>query len=363
MANTISWRVYAILPDGCPLLEDCPCQPVAECNPEEGCELIQELFTAGSNGQVNLKIDLLQTGDETHPPIDPRGKLISICQDSEEGSEVVMSAWFYGAADDDPSHTKVKEQTELDPVDENTQGTVSARYDMGPNGKGGLNMQLQNVAPGTYQIYVDGDPLTLDGSTPAELIPNPGGIAKLSLGTQPGKGKGRGKVKEHNKKGTLSIDPRRKLIELIELGETSEEDVLAFCGPMLAQIPNLNDGDLAAETVALMELGPEQMSGAGEVTTGVEEGCDSIFAVAVSGLLAGDYALCVDGDPIPEVILTVAEDGRGELRFEEKPETDEPEELLLSFPVGSGSVIGVTQWDPDPMAVDCTTPVLSVTLP
>jgi hypothetical protein len=126
---------------------------------------------------------------------------------------------------------------------------------------------------------------------------------------------------------------------------------------MLAQIPNLNDGDLAAETVALMELGPEQMSGAGEVTTGVEEGCDSIFAVAVSGLLAGDYALCVDEDPIPEVILTVAEDGRGELRFEEKPETDE---LLLSFPVGSGSVIAVTQWDPDP---DCATPVLSVTLP
>jgi hypothetical protein len=272
------------------------CETAEECEASEGCEVIHE-STEGSNGQVKLKIDLLQTGDETHPPIDPRGKLISICQ----GAEIVMSSWFYGAADDDTPHTKVKEQTELEPVNESTQGSVSARYDMGPNGKESLSLQFQNVAPGTYAIYVDGAPVYLNADLdPADLTPNAGGTAKLSLRSHPGKGKGSGKVKEHNKKGTLpsDLDPRRKLIEVMLGGEP------AFSGPMLAQIPGLNDCGLGDESTIGMKLGPDfdpvQVDMAGDVTIGVDESCSPIFGVAISGATASDlpvddYTLRVDG--------------------------------------------------------------------
>ncbi len=80
-------------------------------DPMDG-ELIQE-FVAGSNGEANLKIDLLQTGDAGSPPSDPRGKLISI-YDVALGQDV-MASWFYGDVANDEPHTKVKEQTELEP--------------------------------------------------------------------------------------------------------------------------------------------------------------------------------------------------------------------------------------------------------
>jgi hypothetical protein len=325
----------AILPDECQLVDDCV--------PAEGCELIQE-FTTGSNGQVNLKIDLLQTGDATHGPIDPRGKLISICQ----GSEVVMSSWFYGDAVDDRPHSKVKEQTALEPADQATEGSVSARYSLGPNGKATLNLQLQSVGPGTYSIYVNDELVYLNGSEPAELTTNPAGNAKLSLRTHPGKGKGSGKG--HNKKGTLSIDPRRQLIEV------KQDDLVVFSGPMLAQIPNLNDCSGAQPTENPMDLDSAPVGSEGWVTTGVNESCDPIFRVAVYGLDVGDYAVVVDhvdfsvGTP-----LTVVDDPTdgtfGELRYSANPGVDE---LPLSFEVGSGSLVEVWQG---------ATLFLSVTLP
>jgi len=295
-------------------------------------EMIAE-FAAGSNGQVNLKIDLLQTGDTSNPPIDPRGKLISI-YDTDQGVEV-MSGWFYGDVVDDTPHTKVKEQTQLDPVDETVEGSVSARYDMGPNGKGGLNLQLQNVEPNTtYEIHVEG------ALNPIEtLTTNSGGTAKLSLRTQPGKGKGSGKVKEHNKKGLLSIDPRRKLIEV------KQGDVVVFAGPMLAQIPNLNDCGLGDETITLMALGSGQADIAGEVTTGVDETCGPIFGVSVYDLpTVIDPIYTVFVDTVDVGTLTVIDDGMGgtfgELRFAANPA---PGELQLDFTVGNGSLVEVVQ--------------------
>jgi hypothetical protein len=151
-------------------------------------------FTADSNGQVNLQIDLLQSGDEMSPPIDPRGKLISIYDVAL--AEDVFASWFYGEVVNDEPHTKVKEVTELEPVDPLAQGSVSARYDMKPNGKASFGVQLQGVAPGTYEIHVDGSLIPIE-----TLTTNPAGNAKLSLSTDPGKGKGSGKVKGNNKKG------------------------------------------------------------------------------------------------------------------------------------------------------------------
>ena len=146
-----TWRVHVkgLVPGGSYELR---ARDLEATDPLEG-ELI-EAFMAGSNGQVNLKIDLLQTGDAMSPPSDPRGKLISIYDVDLEAD--VMSGWFYGEVANDTPHTKVKELTELDPAAATTEGSVSARYDLRPNGKGVLNLQLQKVAPGSYEIHVDG---------------------------------------------------------------------------------------------------------------------------------------------------------------------------------------------------------------
>ena len=331
-----TWRVHVkgLVPGGSYELR---ARDLEATDPLDG-ELI-EAFTADSNGQVNLKIDLLQTGDAMNPPSDPRGKLISI-YDVVLAADV-MSGWFYGEVANDTPHTKVKELTELDPAAETTEGSVSARYDLRPNGKGVLDLQLQKVAPGSYEIHVD-------GALIETVTPNPAGNAKVSLRTHPGKGKV--KSKPHNKKGMLSMDPRRKLIEL------KQSDVVVFSGPMLAQIPNLNDCGMGEETVTPMLLDSGQTAGAGEVTTGVDESCDPIFGVAVSDLAVGDYSLSVDGVEVGT--LTVADDGlggtSGELRFDANPETNDPDELPLDFPVASGSLVEVMQG---------TTLFLSLTLP
>jgi hypothetical protein len=334
----------------------------------EQAELIQE-FTASSNGQVNLKIDLLQTGYAADPPtgpIDPRGKLISIYKPPAtlgEQGEHVMSGWFYGDRANDAGHTKVKEQTELEPVDgtvpdpgNETLGSVSARYNMGPNGKGGLNLQLQNLEPDTiytYEIHVD------DGLNPnpvGTLTTNSGGNAKLSLRTDPGKGKGSGKANGHNNKGTLEGDPRHKVID-VKLDGTP-----VFSGPMLAQIPNLNDCGLGDEATTGLELEPGQPDVDVDVTTGVDESCGPIFGFAVGGtasvLPAVDYTMLVNGTEVGTP-LEVSEDlstGEtfGELRFAVTPG---PDELLLDFAV-SGSVIQLKQ-----AGTQTETPFLSVTLP
>ena len=118
-----------------------------------------------------------------------------------------------------------------------------------------------------------------------------------------------------------------------------------FSGPMLAQIPGLNDCGMGEETVTPMVLDSGQAAGAGEVTTGVDESCDPIFGVAVSDLLVGDYSLFVDGADVGT--LTVADDGLagtfGELRFDANPEIDDTDELPLDFLVASGSRVEVMQ--------------------
>jgi hypothetical protein len=321
-----------------------------EETPPADAEVIVDL-PADSNGQAKLKIDLLQTGDSMNPPFDPRGKLISIYDTLLE--QEVMSSWFYGIPESDTKHTKVKELTELEPAAAGTQGSVRARYDLRPNGKGRLDLQLKKVEPGTYAIYVDGSPVNLNGELdPAELTTNPAGNAKLSLRTPPSKGKakGKGKGKGHNKKGTLSIDPRRKLIEVKKFNdETPPVEMVVFSGPMLAQIPDLNDcGDgQGADDPIPMERDAAPPTSEGWVTLGIDESCGPIFAVAVDDLLVGDYELSVAGDAV-ETLKVAVVDGSdstfGELRFAATPEAGE---LLLDFALVSGSLVEVRQGDID----------------
>jgi hypothetical protein len=276
-----------------------------------------------------------------------------------DGSTDVLGAWLYGAAVDDPARAKIKEGTTLAPDDTaDPDGKVKARYMLLPNGMARFTVSLKGLDAGDYDICID-------GVVEAMLTTNPDGNAKVALKTKPQVGKGKSKGKSngnhgigkgpaHNKKKSLTFDPRDALIEV----KMSGDPTVLFSGPMRAQIDTLNSC-MPASTTDAMALDPAadpgQIDATGSVTTGNEDDCDAFFEVDLAMLLPGDYELHVDGALIDTTSVTDDGSGTGaaSLRYDENPDSGE---MLLDFPFGPGSLIEI-------MDLTAGGVVLSVTLP
>ncbi len=290
-------------------------------------------FTTNADGNGGAVVDLLATGSGATASFDPRGKFVSV----NDGAADVLGSWVYADPANDPKHAKVKERTMLAPdATAAPAGSTSARYDLLPNGNSRLWITLRGVATGDYDVAVDGVAVGM-------VTTNTGGNARLrfdaksSNGQSAGKGNGKGNHggPPHNRKGSLSFDPRHKQIDV------SVGGVLMFSGPMLAQIGNLGSC-VASSSVAALTLDPAQTAGAGDVTTGNEDTCDLIFEVRVSGLAAGSYDLLVDAAVVGTI--TTADDGTGnivgQILFDEVPDSGEN---TLGFAFAAGSLVEVKQ--------------------
>jgi len=303
-------------------------------DPGDSAELTR--FTSGSNGSANVTQDLSKT-DDAEAPADPRGKYLVIAASADPETDVV-GGWLYGKDEDDGPKTKIKEVTDLAPDEEaSPSGSVAARYDMRPNGRGKLSISMRGVPAGEYEILIDGAPAVT-------LTPNPAGNAKADFRTRPNRGNGSGKVKPHHKKKPLTIDPRRKeiLVQLVS------DQTRMFVGPMLAQIEGLNacsptatDSPLTGDT------------GSGVAALELEENCETAFDVEIAGVPEGMYDLYVNGDYADGPVATIdavddglgAGTGTGFVRFDPTPDPGE-DELPLDFEVGSGSLVEVFTVDP-----------------
>ena len=306
----------------------------------DSAELVR--FTSGSNGTANVTQNLSKT-DDPEAPADPRGKFLAIADAADETLEIV-GGWLYGEPQDDGPMTKIKEVTDLAPdAGASPTGQVAARYDMRPNGHGKLSISMRGVPSEDYEVLVDGVPVTT-------LTPNPAGNAKADFQTRSNPGKGSGMVKPHHKKQQLNFDPRRKEI-LVRLSDGTP----MFSGPMLAQIEGLNvcspssvDSPLSGAT------------GSGVAALEVEDNCETAFDVEVTGVAEGTYDLYVDD--VLVATFSAADDGFGTItgfvRFDPTPDAGE-DELLLDFPVGSGSLVDVFDAGADP---NVDLPALSGTL-
>ncbi len=306
----------------------------------ESAELVR--FTTGSNGSANVSQNLAKTAD-VDAPADPRGKFLAIADGADTMLEIV-GGWLYGEPQNDGPMTKIKELTDLEPdPNASPSGGVSARYDRRPNGNGTLSIAMRRVPVGDYEIFVD-------GFLVAPISPNPAGNAKADFQTKPMRGQGLGNAKPHHKKQQLNFDPRRKQI-VVQLTDGTP----MFSGPMLAQIEGLNVCSL--ETTDSPLAGG---TGSGVAALEVEEDCETAFDVEISGVPAGDYDLYVDGALV--ATFAAADDGSGTIagfvRFDPTPDAGE-DELVLDFPVGSGSLVEVFDVGADPSVA---TPVLSGTL-
>jgi hypothetical protein len=223
--------------------------------------------------------------------------------------------------------TKIKEVTDLAPDgDASPTGSVAARYDMRPNGRGKLSISLRRVPAEDYEVLVD-------GVLAATLTPNPAGNAKADFRTKPIRGNGSGKVKPHHKKQQLDFDPRRKEI-LVQLTDGTP----MFSGPMIAQIDGLNACSLSSSDTPLTATD----TGSGVAALEIEENCETAFDVEIWDVAVGSYDLYVDD--VFVATFDAADDGSGTVagfvRFDPTPDVGE-DEWPLDFPVGSGSRVDV----------------------
>jgi hypothetical protein len=292
-------------------------------------------FTTDAGGNAEIGIDLLDTGSGATPNFDPRGKLVRV----NDGMSDVLTAWVYADPAMDPGKPRIKELTSLAHDPGNPQerllratadeGRVDARYDALPSGGARFWVQLRGVAPGDYDILVD-------GAMVASLTTNASGFGFLDLRVKPGGGNGMGQasMKPHHPRGPLTINPRDALIEVQQGGVTQ------FSGPMRAQIPGLGMCGASSMSVSLM-LDPAQTMGSGSVSRSVETNCDTVLAVLVSGLTDGAYDLVVDATTKPGAI--VVSGGVANVVYDETPDT--AGEQMLDFLVQSGSSVAIKMGD------------------
>jgi len=296
----------------------------------DGIEITR--FTTGSNGQANVKIDLLQlatTGDLGVAVVDPRGTFVTL----NDGVADVQGGWLYGPVELDPSRVLVNESTNLAPdALAAPTGSATANYMMTPNRKGKLRISTIGAPVGDYEVWIDG---VLVGT----MTTNPAGNASVEFRSDAphGNSGGNGKPNKPNKpkkqgnvKLPMDFDPRMALIELLQGG------VVVFSGEMAAQIGGLNVC-LPFEAGAPLALAPGQAAGAGTVSFGQEDDCSRTFTIAVTGLAPGVYDLVV-ADVVVGA-LTVAADGTGTVRFDTSP--DDLDELPLDFSLPSGATIAI----------------------
>ena len=299
----------------------------------DGVEIAR--FTTTSAGRGEVDRDLFQTGQGTTPSFDPRGKRIAV----NDGTSDVLEAWVYADPADDPARPRIKEQTTL-AREAASEGTVEARYDALPSGGARFTLAMRGVAPGTYDVMVD-------GANVATVTPNPGGSARLDLRIQPGngngnamsRGNGRGRA-AHNVRGPLEVDPRSKEIEIVQAA------VVQFAGPMRAQIPGLGVCGTSTATADLV-ADPMQTAGAGSVSLAVEESCDLHMTLALSDLAAGQYDLLVAGADAGDLTILDAGAGIGSATFVFDSTPDAlAGELALPVGVESGATLAIQEQAP-----------------
>lgn len=297
----------------------------------DGVELARFVTNAAGGGEVDL--DLFQTGEGATPTFDPRGKRIAV----NDGTSDVLEAWVYADPADDPARPRIKEETSLERAAA-SEGTVDARYDALPSGGARFTLAFRGVAPGAYDVLVD-------GTNVATVTPNPGGSARLDLRIQPGSGnamnRGRGpNPTPHNVRGPLEIDPRSKQLELVQAA------VVQFAGPMRARIPGLGVCD-ATMTSADLISDPLQTSGSGSVSFAVEESCDLHLGIVLSGLAAGTYDLFVAGVDAGDLVIADEGGGVGSATFDFDSTPDAMAgELLLPAGAESGATIAIQEQAP-----------------
>jgi len=278
-------------------------------------------FMTDPRGAAKVELQYPPSNEGQSLDFDPRGKLLSVT----DGSDDMLSAVVSGPLE--PPGIRVWEVAGIPATEPADDGSVRGTYRTLSRGLRVFKVELRDVAPGTYQVLVDGAPV---GEVEAKAAgraaitfwsaDSAGGFHRHLWGHGFGHRGSRSKVW-----ATLDFEPRGAQVEIVRDGE------VLFAGPMRAQValPEL------VETCPVVDiqtaLTPLQWFGSGDASMASEDGgCDHEFRVKVRDLAAANYELWVGDAIVGTLPVRNWLDGlSGEIRFDTEP--DDPEEHLLDF--------------------------------
>lgn len=280
--------------------------------------VLKSSFTTDPGGDANLRLQYPASAGVEVLDFDPRGKLISV----SDGSQDRLSAVVDGPGE--PAWSLVVEEAGIPPTDTLEPGQVRGIYQTTPLGCRMLKVSLRGVTPGTYQVQVD-------GALVGEVEVVAGSQAKLRLQSPafpgghcvdlPGQSPG-ATPSVVSGPAPLDFEPRGAPVEVLRDG------AVRFEGPMRADVAvpvHCPDVDIA------VQLAPAYWFGAGDaVMQSKDEACDHEFRVEARSLPVANYELWVAGEHVGTVpVRSWTDEPRGEVRFDSDP--DEPGELPLDF--------------------------------
>lgn len=262
--------------------------------------LTEATFTSSSGGTAKLKFESAPRGSSLPLDFDPRGEVMEVRQ----GGDDVLASVFSGAGE--PAGTLVDERTSLAPT---AAGRAAARFRQKADGRRTFKVEIEDVADGAYDLFVDG-------------------VLRASISVAAGEGEVEFDSQASPPKLPLDFDPRGAQLD-VQQGATT-----IFSGAMAAQAPGVNSCTASESEEAVASTGVDP-DGSASARVRLREDCERSFRVEIEDVPVGAYDLWVGG--VLRGTITVVDTGtavQGELEFSSGD--DDPGELLLDFdPAGA----------------------------
>jgi hypothetical protein len=275
-------------------------------------------FTTDARGHGKLRLEYPAPEGVQPLEFDPRGKLLSV----SDGSEEMLSAVISGPLE--PPGIRIREVAGIPATEAAEGGSVHGAYGTLPYGRRAFKVRLRDMAPGTYAVLVEGAPVgevEVDSRGRGALLFLSGSFR----GGPHGWGLRGGRFGWFSKRwAQLDFEPRGAWVEVVRDGE------VLFAGAMRARVA-LPEEDACPVVDIEAALTPVHSVGSGEASmVSKDEVCEHEFRVTVRGLGAAYYDLWVGEAMVGSVPVRSAPGGNlGEIRFDTDP--DDPDELPLEF--------------------------------
>lgn len=265
--------------------------------------LTEAMFTTSGSGNGKVRFAWPPKPGKDTLDFDPRGQRVAV----NDGSSDVLAVVFSGSGE--PDDIIVDERALLTPTALAPGAKAEARFRIKKDGRTRFTVKLQGVAPGDYDLFVDG-------------------VFRAAISTN-GAGKGQVEFDSEAEPGKilLDFDPRGLPIDI------SQGANVVITGDVLAPGDGITQCTFSEDESFLASTGVDP-DGKAKARLRVRDDCDRDFRVEVEDVPLGAYDVVVGG--IPRGMLTVIDTGtgiEGQIEFDTDP--NDPGEVLLDFdPVG-----------------------------
>jgi hypothetical protein len=254
-------------------------------------------ITASSRGRARLLFVSPARRNVRLLDFDPRGKEVSLLQDSN----VVLKAVVSGFGE--PEGISISENARIGSI-EDIRGRATSRYQVARSGKRTFVVSLANVSGDDWNVFVDG--------VPRGAIHRRGRSGRLAFDDNPSPNE-----------ELLDFDPRGRVVDI------TQGTNLVFSGPVRARGRGASS-DVPVTRGALIPSTGVDEDGTARARFRVDKDARRKFSVELEDVPVGAYELLADDILQGAINVTPSADGtEGELEFSNS--TDDANELPLTF--------------------------------